>query len=162
MHRLKLGKPTSRCPQSPGASCGGLRMYFEFTRYRRHLPRLVRFGTTGVLATAIHVAVATTLIAGFGWPPYVGNAIAFLLATTASYFINTQWSFESCLSERTLRRYVVVATLGCLLTVAISATAQVAGIDYRFGILLVIALVTPITFLLHNQWTYRSVAREQK
>lgn len=129
-------------------------MRIELAHYRGHLPRLLRFGATGVLATAIHVTVATILIAGFGVPPYLGNAVAFLVATTVSYLINTQWSFASRLSRRTLRRYIVVAAIGCLLTVAVSGAAQLAGLDYRIGILLVILLVTPITFLLHNHWTY--------
>lgn len=137
-------------------------MCVELTRYREHLPRLLRFGVTGVLATAIHVTVATTLIAGFGVPPYIGNAVAFLVATTVSYLINTQWSFASRLSRRTLRRYIAVAALGCLLTVAVSGAAQLAGLDYRIGILLVIMLVTPITFVLHNVWTYRSPAGLQQ
>jgi putative flippase GtrA len=118
--------------------------------------RLVRFGATGLLTTCIHAAVAVTLIASLDIAPYIANAIAFLTATGFSYATNTLWSFSSQMSHRTLLRYACVATLGCLATMAVAAIAESAHLDYRLGILLVIALVTPITFALHSLWTYRS------
>ncbi|GAA0259817.1 hypothetical protein GCM10009126_26500 [Rhodanobacter caeni] len=59
------------------------------------------------------------------------------------------------MNHRTLLRYACVAALGCFATMAIAATAESAHLDYRLGILLVIALVTPTTFALHSLWTYR-------
>jgi len=125
----------------------------------RRLPwlgRLLRFGVTGLIATGIHVLVAVTLIARLHTLPYIANPIAFVTATAFSYAMNTMWSFASRMDRRTLRRYVCVAVFGCLATTAIAAAAEIAGLDYRLGIALVIALVTPTTFVLHNAWTYRS------
>lgn len=120
------------------------------------LRRLARFGTTGVLATGIHVLVAVTLITRLGVLPYLANSIAFLAATGFSYATNTLWSFSSRISRQTLWRYAGVSALGCLATMAIAASAERAHWDYRVGIALVIAIVTPITFGLHSLWTYRS------
>lgn len=120
------------------------------------LERLLRFGVTGLIATGIHVLVAVTLITWAGTPPSIANPIAFLAATTFSYAANTTWSFASRIAARTLRRYVCIAALGCLATTAIAAAAEAAGMDYRVGIMLVIALVTPTTFALHSVWTYRT------
>jgi len=61
------------------------------------------------------------------------------------------------MDHRTLRRYACVALFGLIATTAIAAAAEAAHLDYRIGILLVIALVTPATFALHSLWTYRSV-----
>lgn len=119
------------------------------------LGRLFRFGVTGLAATIIHVAVATWLIAQLGVLPYVANPIAFLTATSFSYASNTLWSFSSQLSRRTLWPYVCVSTLSCLATAGISAAAAAAQWDYRIGILLVILVVTPVNFAMHNLWTYR-------
>lgn len=118
--------------------------------------RLLRFGITGLVTTAIHVIVAVILIAGLRILPYVANPIAFLAATAFSYATNTLWSFASRMDRRTLRRYACVAAFGFLATTAIAAVAEAAGLDYRIGIALVIALVTPSTFALHNVWTYRA------
>lgn len=119
--------------------------------------RVARFGFTGVLTTGIHVLVASTLIVGVGVRPYLSNAAAFLIATGFSYTTNTLWSFSSRISRRTLWRYAGVATFGLLATMAIAAAAEKAHWDYRIGILLVICLVTPITFTMHNLWTYRGM-----
>ncbi|GGY15945.1 hypothetical protein GCM10008098_03830 [Rhodanobacter panaciterrae] len=116
----------------------------------------MRFGITGLMATGIHVVIAVTLITRLSMLPYVANPIAFLTATMFSYTTNTLWSFSSRMSHRTLLRYVGISLFGCLATMAIAATAEGAHLDYRIGILLVIALVTPITFALHSLWTYRS------
>lgn len=118
--------------------------------------QLMRFGITGLMATGIHVVVAVTLITRLSMFPYVANPVAFLTATGFSYATNTLWSFSSQMSHRTMLRYACVAVLGCLATVAIAAAAEIAHLDYRLGILLVIALVTPTTFVLHSLWTYRS------
>lgn len=121
------------------------------------LSRLLRFGITGVIATGIHVVVAVALIAGLHVLSYVANPIAFLTATAFSYATNTMWSFASRMDRRTLCRYACVATFGLLATTTIAAVAEAAGLDYRIGIVLVIALVTPSTFVLHSVWTYRAV-----
>lgn len=119
--------------------------------------RLLRFSITGVITTGIHVVIAGTLIAGLHVLPYLANPIAFLAATMFSFGANTLWSFTSRMDRRTLRRYACVAALGFILTTAIAAAAEAARLDYRIGIMLVIALVTPTTFTLHNFWTYRPV-----
>lgn len=118
--------------------------------------RLLRFSITGLIATAIHVIVAVILIAGLRVLPYVANPIAFLTATAFSCTTNTLWSFASRMDRRTVSRYACVAAFGLLATTAIAAAAEAVGLDYRIGIALVIALVTPSTFALHSVWTYRA------
>lgn len=116
----------------------------------------MRFGITGLMATGIHVVVAVTLITRLSMFPHVANPIAFLTATGFSYATNTLWSFSSRMNHKILLRYASVSLFGCLATITIAAAAEAAHLSYRFGILLVIALVTPITFALHSLWTYRS------
>ena len=132
-------------------------MQSEAWRRPSWLGRLLRFVVTGMIATGIHVLVAVTLIAWLRTPPYIANPIAFVAATAFSYATNTVWSFASRMSRRTLHRYVCVAVFGLLATTAIAAAAEAASLDYRIGIALVIALVTPTTFVLHSAWTYRSI-----
>jgi putative flippase GtrA len=134
-----------------------LRVQSEVWRRLPWLGRLLRFGVTGLIATGIHVLVAVTLIAWLRTPPYIANPIAFVTATAFSYATNTLWSFSSRMNHRTLRRYACVSVFGCAATAAVAGAAEAAGLDYRIGILLVIALVTPLTFGLHNRWTYRAV-----
>jgi putative flippase GtrA len=132
-------------------------MQSEAWRRPSWLRRLLRFGVTGLIATGIHVLVAMTLIAWLRTPPYIANPIAFVTATAFSYATNTLWSFSSRMNHRTLRRYAFASAFGCVATGAVAGAAEAAGLDYRTGILLVIALVTPVTFGLHSRWTYRAV-----
>jgi putative flippase GtrA len=120
------------------------------------LRRLLKFGVTGVAATAIHVVVAMLLITQMAVPPYIANPIAFVVATCFSYAANTLWSFASRMSHRTLWRYIGASGLSCLATAAISAAAQAAHLDYRIGIALVVVLIAPMNFTMHSLWTYRS------
>ena len=87
--------------------------------------------------------------------PWLANGIAFVVATLFSFTINTTWSFSSRPSRRLLVRFVLVATVGLGITVAVSGTAQYFGLHYLYGIALVVCAVPPITFLLHKYWTYR-------
>ena len=132
-------------------------MQSEVWRRLPWLGRLLRFGVTGLIATGIHVLVAVTLIARLHTLPYIANPIAFVTATGFSYAANTLWSFSSRMNHRTLPRYACVSVFGCVATAAVAGAAEAAGLDYRTGILLVIAVVTPLTFGLHSRWTYRAV-----
>ncbi|MBL8510161.1 MAG: GtrA family protein [Betaproteobacteria bacterium] len=95
------------------------------------------------------------LISGFGLLSTVANAIAFVLATIVSYTVNTLWSFSSNPDRRNMLRFLIVALIGCFLTVAVSAAAQSLGLHYLYGIGLITLIVPPTTFLLHRYWTYR-------
>ncbi|MBW3567094.1 MAG: GtrA family protein [Proteobacteria bacterium] len=114
-----------------------------------------RFVVTGLLVTALHVLVAALLIDVAHIPPSFANGIAFLTATTVSYTVNTLWSFSSALHGRSLVRFMAVSVIGGFLAMAISFIAQEASLHYLFGIALVAFMVPPVTFLLHNFWTYR-------
>ncbi|MDT8991557.1 GtrA family protein [Curvibacter sp. APW13] len=119
------------------------------------LKRAVKFGLTGVLATATHVVVASLCIERAGLHPALANAIAFLVATAASLYINTYWSFESALSVVVAQRYVVVATVGLLVSAGLSNLLHVAGYGYGWGIAAVVAVMPVVNFLCHHFWTYR-------
>lgn len=122
--------------------------------------RVLRFGISGVLVTALHVGLAVALITTVAAPPPTANGIAFLAATAFSYVINTSWSFSKPLHGQNFVRFVIVAAIGGGLAVMLSAMAHRLGLQYMVGIALVVLVVPPTTFLLHNFWTYREVSDE--
>ena len=117
--------------------------------------RLLRFGFTGVLMTGVHVAFAAVLIEGFGHGAAVANGLAFAGATALSFVINTLWSFASRMDARRLLRFLTVSLVGCAVAMTVAGAAQAAGLGHWLGIGLVVLTVPPLTFLLHNFWTYR-------
>ncbi len=116
-----------------------------------------KFGLSGILVTGVHVVVAFALITTILPFPSMANGIAFVAANIFSYAINTLWTFSRPLQGRSLLRFVLVSLLGLIIAVTVSGLAEWYGLHYWYGIGLVVCCVTPVTFLLHNFWTYRRV-----
>lgn len=117
--------------------------------------RVLRFSISGLLVTAIHVAIASTFIEVILPEPAIANGLAFTFATIISYLINTTWSFSSRLHGKTLLRFSIVSFIGMALAMSLSGTAEFFGLHYWYGIAAVVLFVPPTTFILHNFWTYR-------
>ena len=84
----------------------------------------------------------------------MANGVAFLVATFLSYQINARWTFRSRRDSRQLIRFLLVSLLGLLLTLLISALARNFGFSVFEGTLLVLGLMPPISFFLHQHWTF--------
>ncbi|WP_296225367.1 GtrA family protein [Ralstonia sp. UBA689] len=143
-----------------GAATGAVlervaRRILDQTPDRLTIVRLARFGVSGVIATGVHVAIATPLALGIGVSPVVANGVAFVCATVFSYLLNALWSFSAKPSRDNFLRFVCVAVFGLLLTLAISWTAQRLGANYWVGLCAILMMVPPITFVLHRTWTFR-------
>lgn len=119
------------------------------------IKRVLRFGISGVLVTILHVLIASAFIEFISPMQSVANGVAFVVATIASYLIHTKWSFSSSLHGKNLFRFCTVSCFGLFLAMAISGIAQMLGLHYWYGIAAVVCMLPPVTFLLHNCWTYR-------
>ena len=117
--------------------------------------RAIRFALSGMLVTGLHVLIATAFIQIVLPAPSLANGVAFTVATIFSYIIHTTWSFSSPLHGKNLFRFSLVSFIGLFLAVSISGAADYFGMHYSYGIALVVCIVPPVTFLLHNFWTYR-------
>lgn len=115
----------------------------------------MRFALSGAAATLLHVTTASTLIAWGSASPMLANGVAFIMATGCSYLLNTLWSFSSRLHRKNLARFLVVSALALILTVLISWAVQATGGSYWIGLLVIVMVVTPFSFLMHKLWTYR-------
>jgi putative flippase GtrA len=115
----------------------------------------MRFVISGLLVTGLHILIATAFIQFVFPEPSFANGVAFVLATVFSYWINTTWSFSSTLHGRNLVRFCIVSFVGLFLAMFISAAAQYYGLHYLYGIAFVVCIIPPVTFLLHNFYTYR-------
>ncbi|MCL7420744.1 MAG: GtrA family protein [Methylobacter sp.] len=116
----------------------------------------LRFALSGLLVTSLHVFIATTFIQNILPISSLANGVAFVVANIFSYLINTTWSFSSSLHGRNLFRFCIVSAIGLFLAMAISGATQHYGLHYWYGIAFVVSIVPPVTFLLHNFWTYRT------
>ena len=118
--------------------------------------RATRYGVTGLSVTLLHILAAIFMISFLKFNQPLANALASFLAMMTSYILNSVWSFERALAGRTLLRYLAVSVAGMVATVLIASLNTKYGYHYLIGILAIVILVTPMTFILHNTWTYKS------
>lgn len=119
------------------------------------LRRATRFAMTGLFVTGLHTLVALGCLQQAGTGPVVANGAGFLVATATSFLINTLWSFSARLQGATLARYLLVNLLMLGLTLAMSWLGRGAGLSDVGTIALIAVAVPPLSFTLHNFWTYR-------
>ncbi len=122
---------------------------------RLTLVRLFRFGISGVTATCVHVVIATSLVVGLSASPVLANGVAFVCATVFSYLMNALWSFSARPGRDNFLRFLCAAVFGLMLTLTISWVAQQLGADYWVGLVWILLIVPPITFVLHRSWTFK-------
>ncbi len=117
--------------------------------------RAFRFALSGLLVTALHTVIAIFFMENVVSIPSLANGVAFVVANAVSYVLHTTWSFSSPLHGKSLLRFCLVSLAGLLLAMGISAGVQMFEINYLYGIGLTICILPPLTFFLHNFWTYR-------
>lgn len=114
-----------------------------------------RFALVGIGVTALHAAVATSLVMISNVYPAIANGVAFTVATLVSYLSNTLWTFERRPHPRLLARFVLVSLAGLVLTVTIAGVADMLGFPFYAGIAAIVIMVSGATFAMHKLWTYR-------
>lgn len=109
---------------------------------------------TGVGATAVHVGVVYVLILGLALSYAGANLLASVTAAVFSYVVNALWSFEQRMRPSNAWRFTVVSAVSALLASAIGGAAQAVHWSPSAAIAAVVAIVTPLTFLMHRIWTF--------
>lgn len=117
--------------------------------------RLARFGLSGLCSTALHVLVASAMVALADATQVIANAVAFVCATVFSYLANTLWSFSSTVHSRNLVRYLTVALVGFAETTGLARAAELLDVPRGWTIVAIALLIPPTMFVLHRVWTYR-------
>lgn len=121
----------------------------------KNIATLIKFGVTGLAATAIHLAVVAVLISQLAWGVGLSNGIGFMISTVFSNYINTVWSFQAKMSRKVVIRFWTVALFGCALAVSIANVIEAAGYHYAIGVLVIAMTVPIVSFSLHKVWTYK-------
>jgi putative flippase GtrA len=116
-----------------------------------------RFGITGVLATLVHTVMFLGLIKLTPVRPSVATVISFLCALTFSYRLHHAWTFRVIGQHRTFfARFVVIAVVGAALNFGImSFMTDVLGRSPLVGLIAVLSVVAPLSFLFNRCWTFR-------
>ena len=119
---------------------------------------VLRFGISGLTATATHVGVFTALVELASAPAVIASVPAFCAALLVSYGLNYHWTFEALGAHRVLLpRFAVVAMLGLGLNVLITyLVVDAGGFWYGYALAAVVTSVPAVTYLLSRYWVFRS------
>lgn len=120
------------------------------------LRQAARFFVTGAVTTGLHALTALSFLQVVATSAVFANGVAFVVANLFSYIVNSLWSFSTPLHAKRGLRYVTVSTIGFLGTIVIAYLAEKSGFSPQFGILIVICIMTPVSFALHRYWTFHS------
>jgi putative flippase GtrA len=125
------------------------------------LPReFLAFGLIGALNTFFHSAAVAGLIELRILTPTLANVCAFVLTNQLSFFLNCRLTFHASPSLPLYRRFTLVSLTSLGVTVALSGFAEWMGWHYSIGLLLLIAVGPPLTFILQKHWTFNSIRKE--
>ncbi len=122
------------------------------------LKQIATFGTAGVIATLVHVAVGLSLNRLLGFSPLSANLIAFPAATCVTLISNSRFTFRGHgggTASFAKGAATVLFGLGLNQLIVLIVT-DLAGLPYEAALIAVIAIVPAVTFLLFKFWAFRS------
>jgi putative flippase GtrA len=117
-----------------------------------------RFCLVGIGNVTVHTAAFTTLIAVLGFTQLLSNALAYLVASSFSFVINSVWTFEMKLHPRRYVRFQVVGLFGLAVAAILGCLGDKFHWPYAATILLTVLILPLISFLLHRHYTFSAVA----
>ena len=119
--------------------------------------QIATFGTAGVIATLVHVAIGVTLNRFVGLTPFTSNLIAFPVATCVTLFGNSRLTFRGHGGGvKSLARALATVLFGLVLNqIIVVVVTDLLGYTYEIALIVIIAAVPAITFLLFKFWAFR-------
>jgi putative flippase GtrA len=119
--------------------------------------QLARFGTVGLVATALHLGVAWAMASLRGMPALAANAGGYVAAFGFSYLGHFYWTFGQRRGHPVhLPRFLAVSGLGFALTNAIVvAVVGIGRLPFEVALLAILVAVPTTTWALSRWWAFR-------
>ena len=130
----------------------------------KQLVKLVKFGITGVMNTAVDFLVYTLLVSFFSMGLYVSQIISYSCGMLNSYVVNRKWTFstKNGFFSGDLVRFIVLNLSMMLLGMGIIYVCTQKLMFHKLVAKLISTLlVLIINFLISNFWVFRSRSDSQ-
>ncbi len=114
--------------------------------------KLINYALIGLLATAIHVFVASAVIWKFNGTMIFSNVVGFSFAFLFSYYFQSRNVFKSEISTRKMFKYLLVQLLA--LSCSLALTTLLQGANPYIQVLLVAGMLPLFTYVIHSLWTF--------
>jgi len=113
--------------------------------------QIVRFGIVGLAATAVHAAVAITLVSLTEISPHIANVIAFAVAFSVSFAGHSRFTFRK---EGSLWRFIVTALTGFLANVLALEAMLLSSVPAQVAVGLATLAAPIVVFVLSKLWVF--------
>lgn len=119
--------------------------------------KFIKYSFVGCISTIIYFLSVFVLVEQFHFDPVLSSAIAFIIMTIASFFMNVRFTFGSNVTYQKLLRFLIVSTIGFILNFLLMfLIVHILSYHYLVGELVTILVIPIVNFLLNNYWTFQS------
>lgn len=127
------------------------------TAKQSNINQILKFGVVGIIATLVHVLTALYMHDILGLSTLRSNFIAFLIASSPSYFGNWLWTFEqNGTAAHTFPRFLALnGSCFCLSQALVYTTVEVMGFPMWLGMLPVVSIVPAVSYWLSKTKIFR-------
>ena len=125
---------------------------------RTVLMQLTRFIISGVIVTALGVAVYALVALVLRWHPQLGNLLAYLVAMATGYVMHSRWSFRDHgrRTRATGVKFVIVSLISLgLNSFWVWLFTGPLELSPAWPILPMLFVTPAVTFFLNRQWVFR-------
>ena len=130
---------------------------------REEAYRIVRFGISGLTATAVHYSILVLLVEEAEMTPIaLANGLATPCAMVVSYLGNRYFVMRSTVSHggASLRFLACYACVIGIHSGAMALWADWAGLNYSVGFVLFTGIAAAVTYLLNGFYVFRNRGEE--
>lgn len=119
--------------------------------------KFIKYSFVGCICTCIYFLSVFVLVERFQWDPVLGAALAFIIMTVASFFMNVRYTFGSSITQQKLLRFLMVSAVGFTLNFLLMFfVVHILSFHYLVGELVTILVIPIVNFLLNNYWTFQT------
>ncbi|RBW68762.1 GtrA family protein [Bacillus taeanensis] len=123
---------------------------------KKMLMKFSTYSIVGIVSVAFYFLSIFIFVELFHQEPVLSSALAFLLMTLISYFLNKRFTFNSASSKKTFIKYLAVSGLAFVLNSTIMyAVVYIFSYHYSIGEIVTTLIIPLINFILNNYWTFK-------
>lgn len=119
--------------------------------------QLARFCLVGAVNTGVHLAVVAVAVSAFGLTQLLSNGMAYLVASSASFLMNSVWSFDVAPSFRRYARFQLVGLLGLVVSTILGHLGDRFHWPYVMTVFMTVLMVPLASFVVHRRYTFASL-----
>ena len=119
----------------------------------------IKFAIVGVINTIIHLAVLFILTEFFSVWYILSSFLAFLIAVTNSFVMNTLWTFRKNIKHKTVTKYGKFFTISVITALSnlffLYIFTEFWGLWYMLSQFIAIVLTLMMNFFGNKFWTFK-------